>query len=236
MRGGGGGGVAGPGGPRNRLPLPAAHCRLFEDQHNTAVVQASDEFQVRAVESLLIHYSSVLDYQLHLLAEATEHVLEHMMASASNQTLVQRLLPLKSRLAEFEVQIKEYRQALQDVLLDDHDVQQMRAMGGRTHPGMQYHFENMVEGMSQAAEVMGNQTQELLRTVAGSEKVLEITLDAARNRLMRLNLFVTTGAFVVGTGALGASLLGARRGGGQTDSPGRGRSAVAQGDSRVAAA
>jgi hypothetical protein len=66
----------------------------------------------------------------------------------------------------------------------------------------------LVEGVSQAADMMGNQTQELGKMVSGSEKVLEITLDSARNRLMRLNLFVTTGSFVVGTGALAAGLLG----------------------------
>ncbi len=61
---------------------------------------------------------------------------------------------------------------------------------------------------SQAADVLGNQTQELSKMVSGSEKVLEITLDSARNRLMRLNLFVTTGSFIVGSGALAAGLLG----------------------------
>ncbi len=151
------------------------------------------------------------------------------MATANDQALVQQLLPLKSKLAEFEVclgklgldarftgtpkygmkvQVKEFRQALQDVLLDDADIQQMRAIAGRSDPELQYHFEMLVEGMSQAADMMSNQTQELGKMVSGSEKVMEITLDSARNRLMRLNLFVTTGSFVVGTGALAASLLG----------------------------
>ncbi len=130
------------------------------------------------------------------------------MQGRDDQALVQRLLPLKGKLAEYEMQVKEYRQALQDVLQDDMDVAAMRAIAGRSDDTAKYHFEMLVEGMSQASEVMYNKTLELNKTVTGSEKVLEIALDSARNRLMRLNLFVTTGSFVVGTGALGASLFG----------------------------
>ena len=49
---------------------------------------------------------------------------------------------------------------------------------------------------------------QLIDNIRDAEEVLAITLDKARNRLIYLNLFVSTGGLVVGSGAMVAGLFG----------------------------
>lgn len=49
---------------------------------------------------------------------------------------------------------------------------------------------------------------QLARNIRSAEEVLAITLDLARNDLINLNLFVSTGALVVGSGAMMGGLFG----------------------------
>lgn len=48
----------------------------------------------------------------------------------------------------------------------------------------------------------------MMDDIRGSEEVLALTFDTTRNRVMYLNLFATSGALVVGTGAMIAGIFG----------------------------
>ena len=58
------------------------------------------------------------------------------------------------------------------------------------------------------AEEIENEASQLMTNIRSAEEVLAIELDRSRNRLLNLNLFATTGAFVVGLGSMFASLFG----------------------------
>lgn len=73
-------------------------------------------YYIFMLKAVLTFQSAELDHRLQLLLTAADSVLTRL-DGAENESL-QRLLQLKSSLAAFEVQIKEFREAVEDLSED----------------------------------------------------------------------------------------------------------------------
>jgi hypothetical protein len=136
--------------------------------------------------------------------------------------LLERLLHLKSSLAAFEVQVKEFYEVIEAISTSQDHLAKL-SLTSRTPPtpdelGERNADEQQAQEWvsdTETAELLfdhfgyvvdeiQNETQELKGNIRSAEEVLGITLDKARNDLIKVNLFVSSGALVCGFGVGGA--------------------------------
>jgi hypothetical protein len=141
------------------------------------------------LEAVLTFQSAELDNRLQLLQSASDSVLAQLDGS-ENETM-QRLLQLKHSLSSFDVQIKEFREAVDYLTDDEDDMQLLSSMGEIDHTET---AEQLLEHFSFVAEEMENEAHQVARNIQGAEEVLAISLDSTRNDLIKLQLFISTGS------------------------------------------
>lgn len=104
-------------------PSNLHHNGGFGTEFDSAAVDQTSAYEFRALEAVLTFQSAELDHRLSLLLAAADSVLSRL-DGAENESL-QRLLQLKSSLAAFEVQIKEFREAVDDLSEDQVHLSQL---------------------------------------------------------------------------------------------------------------
>lgn len=102
---------------------------------------------------------------------------------------------------------------MQDILENDEDLAMLyvtyRAQTGTTRNVSEHHeAEVILEEYLKQVEEIANELAELRANIESTEAVLNIELSSARNRIMRLDLVLTSATFSASMGALGAGLFG----------------------------
>eukprot|EP00053_Salpingoeca_punica_P017823 m.172407 g.172407 ORF g.172407 m.172407 type:complete len:625 (-) comp17295_c0_seq1:750-2624(-) len=187
--------------------------QYWERIHDSAVVDSSSDYELRALEAMLISVTMNLDMSLHRLTASINNVLQELTEQVSSDSL-QRLLPLKTSLNSFQVQVRETSSALRAVLDDDELMGSMRLtmkknLGDTFFPLEHHdHVERLFETYFHTIDEIQNEGQQLAANIKGSEEILSMAQDLSRNRIITLNLLASTGAFVVATGSMVASVFG----------------------------
>eukprot|EP00048_Salpingoeca_helianthica_P018288 m.241483 g.241483 ORF g.241483 m.241483 type:complete len:532 (+) comp24454_c0_seq1:19-1614(+) len=181
--------------------------QYLERVHNSDVVDANSSFEFRALECILISITVALDVHLYRLSAAVEAVLGQLTVKVSPLPL-RRLLMLKTGLNAFEVQLREVKNTLRTILEDDDTMDAMYLTVPRTKEDDHDQAEMLLETYALTMDQMANETSRLLSTIRASEEVMSITQDSARNRIITLNLFASSGAFAMSTGTMVTGLFG----------------------------
>eukprot|EP00039_Didymoeca_costata_P027187 m.17705 g.17705 ORF g.17705 m.17705 type:complete len:503 (-) comp6087_c0_seq1:30-1538(-) len=169
-------------------------------------VDKDSPFEFRALEAVLQYETIELDRRLRLIADSTRNVLQKLARNPTD-TRLQRLLLLKPRLNAFGVEVKEFKEVVED-FADTAAYQKRIYLTPTVNKETDETAELLFDHFTYIAEEIENEAQQLSRNIRGTEEVLAIELDKARNRLLTFNLVGTTGAFITGTGAMMASLFG----------------------------
>eukprot|EP00499_Haloplacidia_sp_CaronLabIsolate_P013108 CAMPEP_0196771006 /NCGR_PEP_ID=MMETSP1104-20130614/1454_1 /TAXON_ID=33652 /ORGANISM="Cafeteria sp., Strain Caron Lab Isolate" /LENGTH=310 /DNA_ID=CAMNT_0042141121 /DNA_START=148 /DNA_END=1076 /DNA_ORIENTATION=+ len=193
-------------------PAARSMANSLRGRIETSYPHRSTPFEFLVLEETLDSVCDVLDRRLHTLSAAIATTLEAVNEDVNERNLA-RLLPLKNSLASFDVQVHEVRSAIQDLLENDEDLAAMylttKAMTGQPQEVTKHdEAEVLLEEYLKQVEEITNELRELHRNIEATEAVINIELSHTRNRIMRLDLILTTATFSVSLGAFGAGLFG----------------------------
>jgi magnesium transporter len=200
-----------PANPAVESFVPKLQARLISSSHPMP-------FELRAVEGVLVDVCASLNTQLGTLVPSIDLVLDTLSTTTdfggnTVQHCLDRLLPLENALNEFSVKVDHIRKALDEVLASDEDMSTMyltafRETGHRRLVDQHDEVEMMLENYIKQIDTVHSEVTSTLRQVKATENVTQIRLDAMRNRILRLEVFLNLGAVSVATGGLVAGAFG----------------------------
>ncbi|EME29229.1 magnesium transporter CorA-like family protein (MRS2-7) isoform 1 [Galdieria sulphuraria] len=182
--------------------IPSLRTRIRDRSHPLP-------FEFRSLEAILIDVCTSLSRQLRTLVPAVENVLDTLSSNDTGADTVRscldRLLPLQNSLNEFEVKIREAHTALNDVLRSDEDMSEMYLTtkletGHRRRVDQHEEVEMMFETYLKQIDSMLNEVASTIQTVRVTENITQIRLDAMRNRILRLEVYLNLGMLSLSTG------------------------------------
>ncbi|KAA8493550.1 Mitochondrial inner membrane magnesium transporter mrs2 [Porphyridium purpureum] len=226
-----------------RAILQADRLLLFEPMHPSvqafipelqARLQAESSllpFELRALEVVLINVCASLQRHASTLSPAVDSVLDNLSStgvssfgSDSVQTSLDRLLPLENALNEFLNKVTMIRTAIDDVLSSDEDMSAMYLTsviqsGHRRRRDEHEEVEMMLENYMKVIDSVHNEISATLRAVKSTENVTQIRLDAMRNRVLRLEVYLNIATVSIASGGTVAACFGMNLLSGLEESP-----------------
>lgn len=200
-----------PANPDVQAFVPRLEARLLSVTHPMP-------FELRALEGVLVDVCASLNAQLGTLTPSIDLVLDTLSSTTdfggnTVQHCLDRLLPLENALNEFSVKVDQIRNALHEVLASDEDMSMMYLTafydtGHRRRVDQHDEVEMMLENYIKQIDTVHSELTSTLRAVKATENVTQIRLDAMRNRILRLEVFLNLGAVSVATGGLVAGAFG----------------------------
>mmetsp|Transcript_185 Transcript_185/g.320 ORF Transcript_185/g.320 Transcript_185/m.320 type:complete len:404 (-) Transcript_185:1658-2869(-) len=175
-------------------------------------------FEFRVLEGMLVNVCSTLNRQLRTLMPAIESTLDTLASnttfgSDNLQQALDRLLPLENSLNEFSVKVAQIRESFNEVLMSDEDMCEMylttKAVTGHQRKLDQHEeLEMMFETYLKQVDSILNELTSTLRAVKSTEHVTQIRLDAMRNKILRLEVYLNLTAISLSSGTLLVGLFG----------------------------
>lgn len=190
--------------------IPSLRSRIRDPSHPLP-------FEFRSLEAILIDVCGSLSRQLRTLVPAVENVLDTLSSNETGADSVRicldRLLPLQNSLNEFDVKIREAHAALNEVLRNDEDMSEMYLTtkletGHRRRVDQHEEVEMMFETYLKQIDSMRNEVVSTIQTVRVTENITQIRLDAMRNRILRLEVYLNLGMLSLSSGAFCSGLFG----------------------------
>mmetsp|Transcript_14195 Transcript_14195/g.20634 ORF Transcript_14195/g.20634 Transcript_14195/m.20634 type:complete len:373 (-) Transcript_14195:1356-2474(-) len=202
-----------PNHPRVQAFLPELRDRLKQEKHPLP-------YELRALEAILINVCGTLNRSLLTLSPSVESVLDTLSSSTTAgfgsvqvaQSL-DRLLPLENSMNEFGSQVEQIRNAMIEVLENDEDMSEMyltdkMVTGHRRRTDQHEDVEMMFETYLKQVDSILNEIRSIAKEVEVTENVIQIRLDAARNRILRLEVYLNLVTMSLAAGALFAGVFG----------------------------
>lgn len=175
-------------------------------------------FEFRAVEAVLVEVVGSFNGTIGTLLPSMDLVLDTLSATqdfggSTVQNCMDRLLPLENSLNEFGSHVGQTRAALNDVLESDEDMSLMylttfKETGHTRRVDMHDEMEMMLENYVKQLDTVCGEIHSAQQAVKATENATQIRLDAMRNRVLRLDIFLNLGAVSVGVGGLVAGAFG----------------------------
>ncbi|KAF0852514.1 mitochondrial CorA-like divalent cation transporter superfamily protein [Andalucia godoyi] len=193
--------------------LPLLKSRIESSVGNSPSSQ--QPFELKALEAMLIHVCQFFDVSLARLMPEIDVVLESLYTQSSGalSSSLQRLLPLKKSLGNFQASVQEIVTALNDLLDSDEDMVEMylttKAMlGHRRRIDQHQEAEVLLETYVMTVEEIAHRASQLKGTIQSTQDVLNIHLADVRNELMRFNLILSSGTFAITCGSIVSGIFG----------------------------
>ncbi|OSX77355.1 hypothetical protein BU14_0152s0050 [Porphyra umbilicalis] len=213
-----------------RILVTASRVLLF-DPHHPAVAALTPRlrarlidaahplpFEMRALEAVLVDVCCGIRAEVGRLKPKVQAALDVMskdgeFGGRGVTEGLDQLLPLEMGLNELTGSVGMVRTALNEVLMSDEDMSDMylswkSATGEERGVDEHDEIEMMVEGYLKQVDAVAYELGRLLRAVKTTENVTQIRLDASRNRILRLEVFLNLGAVSVASAACFAGLFG----------------------------
>lgn len=200
--------------PRN----PSVERFIPELRRRIASVSHPMPFEFRCVEAVLVDVCASLMQHLRIMTPGVETVLDTLSTTtdfggSTVQDCLDRLLPLENSLNEFIGKVDGVRDAMYELLASDEDMSEMYLTtkvetGYRRRVDQHDEVEMMFENYSKQVDAVLNECKSTLRAIRATENVTQIRLDAMRNRILRLEVFLNLGTISVGIGGFIASAFG----------------------------
>ncbi|KAL2650247.1 hypothetical protein R1flu_018375 [Riccia fluitans] len=194
-------------------------------------------FHLRMVECLLEETSNFFHHKVDRLKLVVERMLEELTDDVSMGGL-QRLLPLRGAVTEIEHDVRDAHEAMDQVLRSDdnllalclcrtaryknvnaeNDHLGVEMEDSRHHP-MKQAAADMLLTYQREVDDAGGVLEELRKGMEAAQEIWELGLDTTRNRIIRMNLYISITTLSVGLAALPASFFGMNLPSGFEESP-----------------
>ena len=162
----------------------------------------STQFEVNMVEEIVREVCAMYSRRIHLYAPIVNSLMERVThESVLPESSLHRLVPLKDSLQRFEMNVKGALRCLTDLLSNDQDMVDLllteKAIAkeeDRTVP-LELHgtVEMMLEEYARQLTSTLVEIDYMLSRVQSKQDMVALTMDANRNRMIRMNLNLTIG-------------------------------------------
>lgn len=167
-----------------------------------AIRNCNTQFEVNMVEEIVREVCTMYSRRIHLYAPIVNSLMERVThESVLPESSLHRLVPLKDSLQRFEMNVKGALRCLTDLLSNDQDMVDLllteKAIAkaeNRTVP-LELHgtVEMMLEEYARQLTSTLLEIDYMLSRVQSKQDMVALTMDANRNRMIRMNLNLTIG-------------------------------------------
>ena len=171
---------------------------LIQDKMSDLQVEAftDDDFEFIFLEEVLREVSSTWKLRAKIYEKMVDSLLTVGVTSKDFSSEVPRVAPLKDSLKKFQMQIEEANTALQELLNDDDKMlglllteqeaarKRMEIIDSNLHSAVERVLENYIRSLNHLLQ----NTIFLLNRVQSKVELIELSIDAHRNRLIEMNV------------------------------------------------
>lgn len=188
-----------------------AHSMFLYDLEHRLRNQAGSSlpYELRALEAVLVSVTSALDSDLQVQTHLVNSLLAELEQNIERDQL-RRLLLQSKQMSSFLQKATLIRDALQDLLDNDEDMQDLYLTARRQgeEAADTSDAEIMLESYYNYCDEIVQATETLGSNIKSTEEIINIVLDANRNSLMSLELKFQIGMLGLSAGSVIAALYG----------------------------
>uniref|UniRef100_A0A7S2XT73 Magnesium transporter n=1 Tax=Attheya septentrionalis TaxID=420275 RepID=A0A7S2XT73_9STRA len=163
-----------------------------------------DPFELVFIEEVLCEVCSSFNRRIRLYEPIVDSLLSRVSNEVLSESGVHRLVPVKDSLQEFEMVVKQAVECLSHLLHSDEDMVELMLTekihaqrdGIEVDVDKHTHVELLLEEYARQLNDILQEINFLLRRVQSKQELVSISLDAYRNRMIRMNVYVS----IVGMG------------------------------------
>lgn len=170
-------------------------------------------FEFRALEGILIHTCTILERDFARIEPELRHILINLPNHISNEML-ESLRLLEQRLKYYVARSRKVQHAIQAVLDEDEDMAEMYLTEKRKNPNLVRNpldhddVEMLLETYLQMVDDLSSRAGLLQQAIDDTENLIDMHLGTMQNRVLMVNLVITTTSTTLGFGALVTSIFG----------------------------
>jgi hypothetical protein len=171
---------------------------------------ADTPFEFRALGAVLDSVCTRLELRSRALAPEVQSVVSALQADAAAPGWGLQLVRLNTELARLAADVADVRESLEALLDDDDDLDAMYLSASGAPRGAAQHAEAevLLEGFYRAVEESASEVEQLRDALRFTESYVRTALDAARNKLLRLDTLLTLGTLSLAAGGVVAAAFG----------------------------
>jgi len=179
-----------------------------------------EPFEIVFLEQILHQVCSIWSRRILLYQPIVDNLGQKTISSdldySETSASVQRLVPLKDSLQNFEMQVSQSLNCLTTLLNDDEDMLHLlltaQAAAAKEGKNLDVELHETVELIfEEYSRQLNNLLQEinyLLRRVESKQDLLKMSLDTYRNQMLRVNVYLSVGAVGLATSTTIAGYFG----------------------------
>lgn len=173
-------------------------------EYNVKAQYLGGPFELVFIEEILRDVCDTYNRRIRVFEPIVDSLLSRVSNEVFSESGVHRLVPVKDSLQEFEMHVKQELQCLTHLLENDEDMLGLllteQAAAQKKGEDLQHQMHESVELLlEEYVRQLDNMLQEidyLLRRVQSKQELVAISLDAYRNRMIRMNVYLS----IVGIG------------------------------------
>ena len=163
-------------------------------------------FYLLVLEKILESKTDQLNKKVETLKTRAENVLKQITKHFSKETL-EKLLALKKKISRLEIRVKEIQSAIDEILDDEESFDQLVQIGGGSDDA-RLEAESVLENtVEQVEDNLGNVLR-ISEDIEDTEEYLSLRVDHFRNKIIKIDLAVSTVTLVFAVLAVVVGLYG----------------------------
>lgn len=188
----------------------------LQSQNKKFDAQGEFAFEIIFLEEILREVCDTYKRRLHIYEPIVDTVVKMVYNEMFTASGVHRLVPIKDSLQQFELNVMSALECLTNLLSDDDDMlgllltEKMMAekAGHDVTPTKHETVEILLEEYARQLNNILLETKYLLKKVQSKQEMISISLDAYRNRMIHMNVYLSIAAISVGCGTAVAGFYG----------------------------
>ncbi|XP_049852535.1 uncharacterized protein LOC126332387 [Schistocerca gregaria] len=172
---------------------------------------SAETFELRCLDAILTVAVERLEEEHRLVSKNLQGVLEKVISDRSFSNLWD-LREISDVVEAFEACVDQTLKAVQDVLSSDEDMAMMyltKFASGISQPVSEHaEVEMLLESFDDQLQELENSAVNMRNRITNAEQFIGMSVDAQRNRIIRLNLYVAIASFGTSTASAMTSVFG----------------------------
>jgi magnesium transporter len=184
--------------------------------HHNGGKKKNSQFEVNMVEEIVREVCAMYSRRIHLYEPIVNSLMDRVTHEALSPSGLHKLIPLKDSLQRFEMNVKGALKCITDLLSNDQDMvdlllteKAIAKLENRTLP-IELHgtVEMMLEEYARQLSSTLLEIDFMLQRVQSKQDMVALSLDAYRNRMIRMNLNLTIGGISLAFATTTAGFFG----------------------------
>uniref|UniRef100_A0A7S4QR36 Magnesium transporter n=1 Tax=Ditylum brightwellii TaxID=49249 RepID=A0A7S4QR36_9STRA len=188
----------------------------LDTQYNVRATYMTEPFELVFIEEILRDACDTFNRRIRLYEPIVDSLLDRVSNEVFSESGVHRLVPIKDSLQEFEMTVKQGLDCLKHLLDNDEDMLGLlltegaaaRSKGQNLQLKKHESVELLLEEYARQFNGILQEIHYLLQRVQSKQELVALSLDGYRNRMIRMNLYMSIAAVGLATSTTVAGYFG----------------------------